>query len=97
MKLMTEKFETHGSFHVAKLNARRVLVFVTRDGKVGASKCFSRKQAFNRATVKPVPVGSTMAETLLAIMRSKGFPVVSEADELDDKTARAIEKEVFAV
>lgn len=92
---MNEPFEIYGTFHIGRVNGRRCLVFVRHTGTVGASKCFSRKQAFTRSKVRPVEPGPTMSETLLRIMQSKGLPVSTETDELDDTTALAVEKEVF--
>ena len=85
--------DTLGRFSVAKIDGKRVRVFATTDraGRlcIGASKRFSRIEAYRNAvkvsTVTPLP-GET---ALAALLRSKGFPV-TDMSVVDDTTADLI-------
>ncbi len=78
---------------------RRVLCFVTTAGVLGASATFSRAEAFNTAlsaeqSALEYKPGRTAADTLKNVLKARGFPVSSSADEVDDNTATALAREL---
>lgn len=89
--------DTLGRFSVAKIDGQRVRVFATTDhhGKlrVGASKRFSRIEAFENATKFPTITPRPGESALTALLRAKGFPV-TDSSVIDDNTAALISAEL---
>lgn len=96
-------YEEYGRFYAGRVfrdssstgKGRRVLCFVTNDGAVGASACFSRSEAFTnarRAGLGQVAFrfGTSAADTLASYLAAVGFPVRSATDSLDDESGRAV-------
>lgn len=86
-----------GRFSVGKVDGKRIRVFTTTDRtghlRVGASKRFSRVEAFENATKFPTITPRPGESALTALLRAKGFPV-QDNSTIDDNTAALIGAEL---
>lgn len=81
-----------GRFTPAKVNGKRVRLFIGNDGRVGCSPTYSRVEAWRNSQCSVVRT-NPRESALVSVMRAKGFPVTNDNDALCDVAANAIAKE----